>query len=204
MSRKGGYKIIDLSKIESANHIYNQLKNTKDKVVLVSGVTIDNVKYEDTWCELSFDEEYAYLKSNSFTIEVIVDEISFYKGYQLKLVATGTYNNEKSNRISKQYDLDNALETYKTYYVEYYNDDAVNYVTAIINTRNANASNISTQASFIGYNVNTDQPTPCFMYYYDEIEEYNPNITISSMIEDVEIYGGDNDYIRVYELPFSI
>lgn len=190
MSRKGGYLIVDLSKgldsVEHTSYIYNQLQNTKHKVVLVSGFTIDDINYEDTWCNLTSENDgyYMVLTSNLFTIHIGYDEWYASKGQQLKLAATGRHLNYQT------FELDNTLDN-KIYYIDYYsNETGFSYSTIVSLYRQAiigGANLTNSETSVFGLSLNEDT-----ISLFPVIPNDDPPLITKQ------------DIIYVYELPFII
>lgn len=207
MSRKGGYLIVDLSvdlnKEENTRKIYNQLVNSKHKVVLVSGYK----DYEDTWCTLSTDKNgYPILRCNDFSISIGEDEYTTSSGYTLKLVATGTYDEEKTTENSEAFNLDNILEPNKIYLLEYYNNDYGDKSVTYFKTKPEN-ENIKTD--FKGtFTLPTEDYEIVlggmeYLYMFNgETETFDNYIKVFSY--NNIIASGSEDYVKVYELPFTI
>ena len=79
MARRGGYVIIDLLDLDiisskTIDDIYDTLTNNHRKVILLSGITIDGVEYNDTFVNFTLDEDDKILISvYGYTITIDVD-----------------------------------------------------------------------------------------------------------------------------------
>ena len=189
MSRKGGYKIIDLSSYTDEENnikgIYESIINSKEKLLLICGLLSNGIKYEDTFATYEMDGSSIVIKTNNFTLKIDNNNnILIDKPNKLKLVATGR-NNEPGH-----FDLTTELENDKLYYIEYYSDETGETSNAL-----GKVNNVTT---IVGSNLDSS------MGLYQLYVTTN-RISIGTIIPNDDAPLTTNfDNIKIYELPYTI
>lgn len=114
-----------------------------------------------------------------------------------KLVARGTYDAE-----GFCFKLDNPLEQKKLYYVFVYSGWGYEYSTILLVTEN------NCETPFICRDADDSNNIICSIYYSQYTEGSLYMIAITPLVDEVSTIfgtsGDENDYIEVYELPFTI
>lgn len=187
MSRKGGYKIIDFKGVELTEGtaiygIMNDIINSKEKVLLISGAYLNGVKQEDEFATYTINGNIIYIKTSYGTIEIGDDIVDYIRPNRLKLVATGTYNSEH-----KRFNLDNLIEENKLYLIKYNNNEISELSTSISKLSGVNIVICSNQEG------NSD----IFLLYL-----HHDSVAISAINESEPILSS-YDILEIYELPFT-
>jgi hypothetical protein len=123
---------------------------------------------------------------------------------KLKLVAEGSYDILSDSTV-KNYKLNNRLEPNKCYLIEMHCYGYGGMTSAVFKTFGVPYEDrVSVYGNTAGcwWNVNDEIVNICFSYqcYLDEIGI----LTILGKDSSGELYGEEDDELRIYELPFSM